>query len=147
VEVSLENEFSNPMTQVIMHAVLDMLIGLHEAGLTEAMWMPEQAIVIELLPWIHPWTHYGDWVRVTHEPTPLGVIWEGTDLNHLGYRLPHESVPLCIDDFTQKCFRCARFNFQKTDVKVPPDIVKETISNFLQPERSTMTPTATVEKN
>jgi hypothetical protein len=139
VEINLENEYSNPMTQVIMHAVLDMLIGVHGAGLTEAIWMPKHAIVVELLPWIHPWTKYGSWARVTHQATPLGVIWADTDLNHLGYRLPRESVPLCFNDFSQECFARARFNFQKTDVKVPSGIVKESISKFLKPKRSTMT--------
>jgi hypothetical protein len=138
VEINLENEYSNPMTQVLMHAVLDMLIGVHGAGLAESMWMPKHAIVVELLPWIHPWTTWGGWARLTHEPTPLGIIWANTDLNHLGYRLPRESVPLCFDNFTQECFDHAEFNFQESDVEVPPDIVMKSISRFLQPKRSTM---------
>jgi hypothetical protein len=138
VEINLENEYSNPMTQVIMHAVLDMLIGVHGAGLAESMWMPKNAIVVELLPWIHPWTTWGGWARVTDAPTPLGIIWADTDLNHLGYRLPRESVPLCLDNFTNECFAHSEFDFQVTDVEVPPDIVVESISRFLQPKRSTM---------
>lgn len=139
VEINLENEYSNPMTQVIMHAVLDMLIGVHGAGLTEAMWMPNNALVVELLPWIHPWTEWGGWARLTTVATPLGIIWADTDINHVGYQLPRESVPLCFDDFTQECFARVHFDFQVTDVEVHPDIVKESISKFLQPARSTMT--------
>jgi hypothetical protein len=139
VEINLENEYSNPMTQVIMHAVLDMLIGVHGSGLTKAMWMPKQAIIVELLPWIHPWTKWGRWSTITHSAMPLGIIWVDTDLNNVGYQLPHKSDPLCLDDFTQECYDCAQFDNQVTDVEVPLDIVKKSISIFLQPERSTMT--------
>jgi hypothetical protein len=42
------------MAQVIMDAILEMLLGVHGAGLVESIWMPKHAIVVALLPWIHP---------------------------------------------------------------------------------------------
>jgi hypothetical protein len=102
------------------------------------MWMHKHAIVVELLPWIPPWTTWGEWARFTNCPTPLGIIWMGTDLNHVGYRLPRESVPDCFNDTTKECFDHANFNFQRTDINVHANVITESISRFLLPENSTL---------
>ena len=38
---------------------------------------------------------YCRWTQLTHKPTPLGIIYDDTDLNHLTYPLYRDSVPLC----------------------------------------------------
>lgn len=145
VELNVESQYSNVVTQVAMHAVLDMIIGVHGAQLVESMWMKEGSFILELLPWIHPWTKWGRWARVTTQPTPLGIIWMDTDLNHIGYPLPRESVLECFNETTQEyettkeCFDRTPFDFAYVNVQVDPDIVIQAIENFLLPDPSSLT--------
>ncbi|KAL7550252.1 hypothetical protein ACHAWF_013495 [Thalassiosira exigua] len=86
--------------QILMHRSLDALIGIHGAQLTQAVLMPKNSTVVELLPWVPKEDYFkrevwGEWVQTTDNPTPLGIIYHGSDLNHLGYPLNRRSVPLC----------------------------------------------------
>jgi len=122
VEVNLERDESNPMWQVTTHGALDMLIGIHGAQLTEAIWMKSGAVVVELLPYISQ-VDYGSWVSRLDEETPLGIIFRGTDLQHVGYPLGDESL---IDRNESK--------WAYRDFNVEPRIVQEAIQSFLTKE-------------
>ena len=80
----------------------------------------------------------GTWVATTHTPTPLGVIFHNTELNHLGYALDRESVPLCKHGYSNEteeidCFRRNNFLFiwDRRDFVVRPDIITRFVSSFL----------------
>jgi hypothetical protein len=91
VVVNIEDaSWANPLKHLAVHAALDGLIGIHGAQLTEAVWMPSGSLVVELLPWNHPTVSQGGWTKWVHRPTPLGIIFKETDLNHIG-------LPLTVD--------------------------------------------------
>jgi len=109
IEVTVESlpstKTNSPLSpeyeQMLVHHSLDALIGIHGAQLTQAVLLPPHATVVELLPFA-PSDYFpsgreiwGDWTQQTNAPTPLGVIYHNTDLNHLGYVLGRDSVPLC----------------------------------------------------
>ena len=101
-------ETSSPEEQLIMHRSLFALIGVHGAQLTQGILLPSQGYVLEILPWI-PSYCLGQWVAATSAPTPLGVIYHNTDINHYGYALGRNSTPLCThvsmldEDATKEC--------------------------------------------
>eukprot|EP00571_Detonula_confervacea_P004960 CAMPEP_0172322110 /NCGR_PEP_ID=MMETSP1058-20130122/45032_1 /TAXON_ID=83371 /ORGANISM="Detonula confervacea, Strain CCMP 353" /LENGTH=811 /DNA_ID=CAMNT_0013037759 /DNA_START=151 /DNA_END=2583 /DNA_ORIENTATION=+ len=134
VEVNVENT-SSPLEQLILHRSLDVMIGVHGAQLTQAILLPPHAHVLELLPWI---TNYirGKWVQTTNGPTPLGVIFHNTDLNHLGYSLDRSSVPLCEgvnEEAEQLCFLKQRkkFIWENRDFMVESKAVLQYIEQFV----------------
>jgi len=78
----------------------------------------------------------GKWVQTTHLPTPLGVIFHNTDLNHAGYSLGRSSVPLCegVDESAERiCFLRQRKNFiwEKRDFNVKSKAVLDYIENVV----------------
>ena len=98
---------ASPEEQLLMHSSLDALVGIHGAQLTQGIFLPRQGFILELLPWIPDWS-WGDWVATTSAPTPVGEMFHNTDLNHLGYSLDRDSVPLCkhvIEEDEKECFR------------------------------------------
>jgi hypothetical protein len=95
-EVNIENKKDSYSYQnAVIHGALDGLIGIHGAQLTEAVWMKPGSLVVEFLPWLHPEMFEGDWTRTVKQPTPLGAIFSGTDLNHVGFPLHRQSAPYC----------------------------------------------------
>ena len=104
--------------------------------------LPKRAYIVELLPWV-PWYLFGDWVRTKSKPTPLGVIFHNTELQHLGYPLGRKSVPLCLDvdpddqGAERACFmnetngNIEKFRWDVRDFIVRAEIVTEFISSFL----------------
>lgn len=66
--------------------------------------------------------------------TPLGVIYHGTDLQHVGIPLKYDSVPdtLC-PGLTGDAFReCVReFKWDSRDFVVNPKYVEDAITNFV----------------
>jgi hypothetical protein len=132
VEVNVEKEDVHPVRQAVMHAACDMLIGIHGAQLTEAIWMKDASTVVELLPWIPP-KMFGSWTRVMNAPTPLGEIFHETELNHIGYPLGRNSVPYCQEktDETEyrECMKQIRWDDRNYQVK--PEVLRDMITNFL----------------
>eukprot|EP00592_Proboscia_alata_P018429 CAMPEP_0194418622 /NCGR_PEP_ID=MMETSP0176-20130528/17776_1 /TAXON_ID=216777 /ORGANISM="Proboscia alata, Strain PI-D3" /LENGTH=720 /DNA_ID=CAMNT_0039225209 /DNA_START=229 /DNA_END=2391 /DNA_ORIENTATION=- len=98
VEINVESESSSVTRQAAMHRPLSMMVGIHGAQLTQAILMKDESFVVELLPWVPPFIQQGPWTRTTDQPTPLGAIFNGTELNHAGVRLPRESAPVCLDE-------------------------------------------------
>ena len=93
IKVDVE-EAESPEQQFLMHRSLHAFIGVHGAQLTQGVLLPKHAYILELLPWV-PYYLWGAWVATIHCPTPLGIIFSKTQLNHVGYPLDRESVPLC----------------------------------------------------
>lgn len=132
VEINIEQDDVNPVRQVVIHAACDMLIGIHGAQLTEAIWMKDKSSVVELLPWIPDGARHGAWTRWTHTPTPLGVLFSECPLNHIGYRLQRTSAPYCLNETDpadlKKCFRLNLWNDR--DFQVGPHLVHDMITKF-----------------
>jgi hypothetical protein len=89
-------EANDAKAQLLMHRSLHAFIGIHGAQLTQGVVLPTHGYVLELLPWIPSYCH-GNWVASTSGPTPLGVIFHNTDMNHYGYSLGRESTPICLE--------------------------------------------------
>lgn len=79
-------------------------------------------------------------------PTPLGVIYYNTDLNHVGYSLGRDSVPLCLEvdpsdeEATKSCLMnetsgvLNSFRWADRDFNVEISVVEDFISTFLLDE-------------
>jgi len=110
-------------------------VGIHGAQLTQAILLPQHAHVLEILPWVPTYVR-GKWVQTTHMPTPLGVIFHNTDLNHVGYSLDRSSVPLCegVDEKEeQTCFLRQRkkFIWENRDFNVESQVVLDYIEHVV----------------
>ena len=92
LEVNLDAKSWTPYQQMIRHAALECLVGIHGAHLTQAIWMKPGSLVMELLRFIPSHVNYGQWTGETAHPTPLGVIFDETDLLHVGYSLGRDSA-------------------------------------------------------
>ena len=75
-------------------------------------------------------------------PTPVGEIFHNTDLNHLGYRLGRESVPMCehlrwSDKGLKACLmnetndNDIKFNWANRDFHISWDMISKFITLFL----------------
>ena len=132
VIVNIEEEkWANPIKHVVAHGGLDVLIGIHGAQLTEALWMPPHSLVVELLPWIHPQVHVGKWTRWVHRPTPLGEIFTQTDLNHIGYPLSRDSAPYCKGIVTRDCFSLTDHHWDNRDFVIDDSLLIDIIEKFV----------------
>jgi len=141
VQVYVDDEESNPYWQVVRHGVLDVLIGIHGAQLTEAIWMKPGALVLELLPFVPKERKVGQWTRTTDSPTPLGVIYHKTDLNHIGYPLDQTSL---TDDCSKappselnKCYGYGHM-WDNRNFLASPSVVTEAVLRFHSKETSTL---------
>jgi hypothetical protein len=134
-------EAESPEEQLIMHRSLHAFIGVHGAQLTQGVLLPTHGYVLELLPWIPSYTG-GGWVASTGAPTPLGIIFHNTDINHYGYSLGRESTPLCShvdtsdENGTRLCLTNeeneGKFNWNVRDFIVPVNVVTNFLSIVLQ---------------
>jgi hypothetical protein len=134
VEINVETTKS-PYEQLLLHHSLDGIIGVHGAQLTQAILLPKHGHVLELLPWIPPYIR-GRWTAWTHVPTPLGIIFHNTDINHVGLSLNRESVPLCEGVATEEeeaCFLQDRkkFSWDNRDFTVNADAILMYIEKFV----------------
>jgi hypothetical protein len=132
VNIELE-EWSNPVQHVVAHGGLDALVGIHGAQLTEALLMPPGSLVVELLPWIHPTVKWGRWTTWVHRPTPLGVLFSETNLNHIGYPLGRSSsVDDCADEgFSKDCYMTEVHQWDNRDFRIEANVLWETIDKFV----------------
>ena len=130
LEVNVENEDWTPYRHVIRHAALDGLVGIHGAQLTEAIWMKPGSLVAELLPYVPNNTSYGKWTTTTHKATPLGVIFDETDLLHVGYRLGRESAPYCYNE-TDDCWGWQKYPWDARDFIASTDVVSTILELFV----------------
>ncbi|KAK1734012.1 putative glycosyltransferase family 61 protein [Skeletonema marinoi] len=137
ITVNVEKTAS-PEEQLLMHSSLDVFVGIHGSQLTQGIFLPRQGYILELLPWIPDWS-WGAWAARTNSPTPLGIIFHNTDLNHLGYALDRDSVPLCrhvnktdeTDCFKAKLKRGRSFSYDQRNFEVDSDVVTTFISSIL----------------
>lgn len=136
-------EATSPMEQLLMHRSLHALIGVHGAQLTQGVLLQNHAYIVELLPWVPDYL-WGYWVASTHVPTPLGIIFLQTELNHLGYSLGRESVPYCLDSEDDEADKACLLNktsgvrkkirWDKRDFTVPVNAISTFLSRFLLQE-------------
>ena len=130
VSIDLDSEIGKvPENQVIMHAGLDVLIGVHGSQQVHVVWMPDGAFVLELLP--HLLGKWGQWTQTTERRTPNGKMINHTALNHVGYPLDASSVPDCQGSlsYLEECNNEKRWD--NRDIWVHPDIIQSFIYTFL----------------
>lgn len=131
IVVNVEEHHFHPTHHVVVHAAMDGLIGIHGAQLTNALWMKPGSIVVELLPYLTHNMKHGDWTRKSKEPTPLGEIFIGTDLQHVGLPLKWTSVPQCETKQGQRFEACVkRIGWAERDFHADKDDVKDVIDKF-----------------
>mmetsp|Transcript_28723 Transcript_28723/g.69143 ORF Transcript_28723/g.69143 Transcript_28723/m.69143 type:complete len:244 (+) Transcript_28723:233-964(+) len=111
------------------------MIGVHGAQMTQGILLEPHAHVLELLPWITDYIR-GKWVQTRHGPTPLGVIFHNTNLQHVGYSLNRSSVPMCEgvnEGAEQQCFMKQRkkFIWENRDFVVGAEPILKYIENFV----------------
>ena len=135
VEVNVENEEFHPTHHPVVHASLDGLIGIHGAQLTDAIWMKPGSLVVEILPFVPNGARMGTWTRKVTGPTPLGVIYSGTDLYHVGLPLTFSSVPQCTDTNGTGALKCIKNNpWDSRDFLVEETLVVDVIAGFINKE-------------
>ena len=85
-------DFLHSRDVIIIHRASFMLIGVHGAQLTDAIWMKydekeeHNNFIIELLPYGGP-----KYTSALDKPTALGVIFWKSHFNHVGLRLDEKS--------------------------------------------------------
>lgn len=101
--------------------------------------MKPGSFVVELLPYIPEGIAVGDWAKLTTKPTPLGVIFDETNLQHIGVPLQRDSAPYCYDDEKDdlKCWRMGHNPWDERDFLFPDDKVEMIIRPFLLGELET----------
>ena len=86
-------DFLHSRDVIIIHRASFMLIGVHGAQLTDAIWMKydelniENKYIIELLPYGGP-----KYTSSIEKPTALGVIFWNSKYNHVGLKLANDSM-------------------------------------------------------
>jgi len=109
-----------------MHRAFDMVIGIHGAHLTDAIWMHNDArrqrqlkYVLELLPINGPL-----WTASLDTPTALGIIFWQSRLNHVGLQLSNTSI-------TEKDWKRGEGRWYKSDFKVQWERLRDVIDYLI----------------
>jgi hypothetical protein len=69
--------------------------------------------------------------KQVQKPTPLGIIFDGTDLNHIGYPLLRSSAPYCFGLDKQKETECwYSYRWDDRDFIAPASAVIDSIKMF-----------------
>ena len=129
VKVNVEDPEWNAYQQVVRHGALDALVGIHGAQLTHAIWMKPGSLVVELLPYVPPFAGRGQWTTTTHTPTPLGSLFDRTDLIHVGVPLQRDSAPYCEGEVSQRCWDLNAWDCR--DFVTAPSVVENVVRAFL----------------
>lgn len=130
--VNVENPEFTPSLHTVVHGSLDALIGIHGAQMTDALWMKPGSTVVEMLSYLPPTVSHGAWTRWVNYATPLGVIYMGTDLYHVGLPLQWNSVPQCADKKGEAFVDCVRkHQWDGRDFDVDPKDIEDAIRNFV----------------
>lgn len=118
----------DPENQVVMHAGLDAMIGVHGSQNVHSVWMPDGSYSLEILP--HLVADWGGWTRHTHKPTVNGEMLANTKLNHVGYPLNESSIPNCTE--WKDVERCnSAIKWDSRDFLVPQEVIDSFIQKFL----------------
>lgn len=136
VEVNVESSTSTAYHQIVMHGALDGLVGIHGAQLTEAVWMKPGSWVVELLPYVPDGVFMGTWTKTTDAPTPIGWMFDGTELNHAGVPLQRESAPYCwdpkdVEDPDLECWRIGNNPWDNRDFVFDASKLEMVLSKLL----------------
>lgn len=133
VVTNVEESYSNPYEQLVRHAALDGLIGIHGAQMTHGIWLRDGSWIVELLPYVpESLVSRGSWTRQTTSPTPLGVMFDETKLNHIGVRLDRSSAPYCKDENDNfDCWNAQ--SWDKRDFVVDETVFESILDRFLVP--------------
>ena len=134
-------EARSPEEQLLMHASLDSLIGVHGSQFTNGIFLPRHSFIVELLPWIK-YLPGKNWAARTSAPTPMGAVFGNSNLHHLGYCLGRDSVPLCEHvnradtESDEACLKnktiySTKFYWELRDFNVNADIIDKFISTFI----------------
>ncbi|OEU14868.1 hypothetical protein FRACYDRAFT_269702, partial [Fragilariopsis cylindrus CCMP1102] len=122
---------------------MDAIVGIHGAQLTHAIWMRPGSVVVEMLPWVMDGLTMGKWTKYVHTYTPLGAIFENTNLVHVGLPLDASSASHieCLEkSFTANsteptsfdCIKKNRINgWDERDFSVPQDKLLHLLQRFV----------------
>ena len=145
IDVGSEEFRNKPDLHIAAHAALSGLIGIHGAQLGEALFMPTGALVAEFLPFVAHDPGWGEWTRFVDKPTPIGKMFENTDLNHIGLPLTASSlmhIP-CVASARETCDKAKMLEclvgyprrpsleWDNRDFTVPVDAVMDMIEIFV----------------
>jgi hypothetical protein len=132
MQVNVEESSYTPTVHIVVHGILDALIGIHGAQLTEAIWMKPYSLVVELLPYLPYSVSYGKWTRTVQAPSPLGVIYKGTDLYHMGVPLDWRSVPQCRHKLGNNFTECVRKQTWDTrNFAFPVEVLRDVLQHYV----------------
>jgi hypothetical protein len=81
----------------------------------------------------------GHWTRTVHEPTPVGVMFHQTGLNHAGYQIQLELTPYCNHDLSDEmCWKANMWDGRDFTLTAP--VLMQMLDAFFPPS-----PTAEVD--
>jgi hypothetical protein len=86
-------KIQHPYQDVVLHANLDVLIGIHGSHLANVVYMPPNAYVLELLPYVY--NYFGRVFSSVRGATPVGFTFSETSLRHMGHPLGLSSSADC----------------------------------------------------
>jgi hypothetical protein len=135
VEVNLDrtsNHFGSihhAYKDVVMHAGLDALIGIHGSQQTNAVYLPHGAYELELLPHLNG--NGGGWTQATHSHTCNGLMTLNSTIHHLGYPLTKSGAADCMDRYAHVADCRNKTPWNHNDFTVDWHIVDNFVRTFL----------------
>ncbi|OEU17319.1 hypothetical protein FRACYDRAFT_237729 [Fragilariopsis cylindrus CCMP1102] len=143
VVVNLEDdEMNSPIQHMVVHGGLDALIGIHGAQMTEAIFMKEGSLVVEILPFVLGVNRMGHWTRsknvqqqqqitLKHCLLEKGNMWSDRD-----FTVPVDAVTDILNRFVvnkpNQCYdfeRAAADDYVLYNVNCVEDDTKSTIED------------------
>jgi hypothetical protein len=100
--------------------------------MTDAVWMKPGSLVVEMLAFLPKDVMYGSWTRYVNVHTPLGIVFFGTDLYHIGLPLKFQSVPQCASKKGVAAVECVRnLKWDGRDFEVDTQDIVDIIKRFV----------------